>query len=39
MWELIIESKISQIHDCVQALQQFSFCQEELDTIDKILRN
>jgi len=35
---LIGASKVSQIHDCVQAVEQFSFCQEELDRIDNILK-
>lgn len=35
---LIGASKVSQIHDCVQAVEQLSFCQEELDCIDNILK-
>jgi len=34
---LIGASKISQIYDCAQAVEQLSFCQEELDCIDEIL--
>ena len=36
---LIGASKISQIDDCVGALQQLYFCQEELASINEILKN
>ena len=36
---LIGASKISQIDDCVGALEQLNFCPEELTLIDEILKN
>ena len=36
---LIGASKVSQIDDCVGALQRLDFTVEELDAIDRILEN